>query len=920
MEPVRSGVRQYAMHPLHEKIVYAEKHRKNYDIYFELELSRSLDPSGVESAVEDVLGFYEALRLRVARAEDGAGYAFRLQPDEGGEGFRSGTTLQGEKLDLFGGGPLARYYYDPERGRLEFLIHHLVFDGDSLGQFAAALERRLAGGGLPSPEDAGGWSPQPPARGDEGAERQKARFREDFARAQRGREPERERLENPAYGSIRLSPEAWTALGSLAKKWRTTRFAVSAFTAALLTGQKESIAGVVVSRRDPRIQSGSVGNFTDVAPCVLRLDESAGFAANARGMLRQCLHGMTGSEGLSYGEYMELLGAGGYDFVLSYTKMADPLRESAYLLGLTLGSYLYKYDNHLQFNEYEDGLSLEFRCDCPRVRRVSEQLEPALLALDRADPDERLRSPLGSGMATDPAAGEASAQAADGSPESPGSEPLPPAAAGRTPLRSAPASSVTRTLSNLLGRGADSDLLMEVLTSFDIAYLITEAYESWGIQLTYHDVYDSHTLGDLKNRLKQLAGGAEADLEAAAALETGPPADSKLPEAPRQYRLPGFGTAIFIDSFRFLHSDLYDVRYAFRLGRDMEPGSFRRAVQETIRSNEIFFTAFAYGGGEVTATAGAWEEVELPVLELESLADLERQRKTISPRAGGALWDMKIVRAARENGWYFYLHLHHLLIDHHGIGVLLDQIAEAYRGQALRPVQYRELAEAYESEIAAAVRRWRLPEGAAAESGGSLGREGLGQGRYRLRSWTLDTEGLGPEELEYEAAAALAGTAARFFGRSSGSIGAVYHGRVIPGASRVIGSFARVLPVYFAEDDPDVLRSSLRTARLNQAASVYDLQRSGLPAAYPRIVCQILQEDSGRGGILEETVELGGWSKFQLFVNLTAGRHTGRLDFYIDDSLYTPEEGEELFRRMEEALAGRGQREEGAERHERARA
>lgn len=87
---------------------------------------------------------------------------------------------------------------------------------------------------------------------------------------------------------------------------------------------------------------------------------------------------------------MNLIGSMGFDLVVSYTRMSDPIAHSEVFSAFVLGDYLYKYDNHTQFNEYEDGLYMEFRYDNTLVKGICDRLGEMILKLDSINLDEQL--------------------------------------------------------------------------------------------------------------------------------------------------------------------------------------------------------------------------------------------------------------------------------------------------------------------------------------------------------------------------------------------------------------------------------------------------------------------------------------------------------------------------------------------------
>ncbi|MBH5320077.1 hypothetical protein I6N90_19935 [Paenibacillus sp. GSMTC-2017] len=850
------------LQPLHEKILYAEKHRKNYDINFSLKYDPKLVVAQLIQAVEDVMNYFSSLKARIVYKN--GRYAFVV--DHSVRKFRSELQVKGTKLDVFSGESLAKYSINEQSNTLDFLFHHLIFDGESLPIFINALEKRIVDGVLPTL----GNGILPVVDVTEVQNNALDEYRAIVQEGRHSRKTDISRLVSPISGTLILKDHAWRALGSLSKKMRTTKFGVIAFVAMLLSKRNQSFVGVVVSRRDQRTQAEMVGNLTDVAPCVLRLDEQLDFGKNARAIFRQIIDSIGLSVNVTYDEYMNLVGGVGYDWILSYTKLNDPIQYSATFSELVLGNYLYKFDNHLQFNEFEDGLTLEFHYQSPLMQQICNGLEDALLSLDKLDPSNDSLQNIEIAKSTISHVLEQGnlVEKEDGIP---------------------------RTIDEMFLRYNDNDLLLETdITSFEIAGMITEVYERFGVQLSYHDIYAAGTFRDLKAKVNWLIQEGTSELEDQTCL--------------MEYRVPGCGKAIFIDSFRMINSSLYDVKYAYRLKKGIELEQLRDATEQVVMNNDIFFTSFSYDAGEVVATIDQNRSVNIKSIEINCLSTIEQFGESLRIQGNQKLWDINLVHELDSDDWYLYIHMHHLLIDHQGIGIFLKQVEDCYGGRAPKYTQFVEMVRSYESAVVVASEHWRplLPYAKFAK----LGKPALGKGTFQQKKWTVLVNNRNFEEMEYEVVKAYTFALSSFFSASECFIGSVYHGRVIPNANSVIGSFVRILPVFYSSRQEKVLRESLQTARRNQAVSIYELHSTGFSSEYPSIVFQTLIEegDDKNEGLFNHTVEFSGLSKFQIFLNwhIRNGEHS--LHLYIDDELYNLAEANELIYLLEKALDDGGLR------------
>lgn len=922
----------YAIAPLHEKIVYAELHRRNYDIYFTLRYDERLSASEAAGAVQAAMQAAGMIGCRLVRHEG----RYMLAKESGPIDYRSEEPLHGRKLGLFDGERLARFYIDEQERKIQFLIHHLVFDGDSLAPFLALLEQCAAD---PTSRPAGemdvsrsaAWSVP---------ERDATSTFEPFPAVRR----ESARLTEPVYGGQRLSEQAYQSLSSLARKLRITKFGAVLLAAGLLSERETNAIGVVVSRRDQRHQGDVIGNFTDVVPYLLKLEGQKSYAEHAKTVFRGLFTAVEQSASLTYDGYMTAVGTAGFDWVISYTRMSSSPSQEGIFTELTLGEYLYKYDNHLQLNEYDDYISLEYRYDRQLAEAICIRLEEALLTLDQFDLTA-IVPVMGQRQEEADANAEAKSEA-----EAMQMEP---------PVKKHPSASA---LDALFERFRDEDHVLDSsMTSFEIAGLITDVYERLGVQLSYHDIYSSNTIGELKASIREQAAALHAEKaaaqkaldaaaqEAAAAasiverpfVESADDSDEKAAThsatatsiiagvsttnastaQSASYILPAFQKAIFIDSFRHLDSSMYDVKYAYRLSREAgrRLGRVKQAVEAALSCNEAFRTTLAFTNGDAVATVAPYTQLQIETLVLSSSQQMQQLKGGLSVRIGEQkLWDIKLVSVPDEAAAYLYVNIHHLLIDHMGIELLLSQIAACYHYEEPRYAQYRQLEQFYSTAAKGATAGWRtfLERIGSDANYGTLGKPMLGKGHYEVREWTLHAGGETAEVHDGLLLRAITDALARYYGVTRGSIGAVYHGRVVPNANRVVCSFARVLPVLFDRHDNRILTESLRIARQHQASSIYDLAEGDGRLTFPRIVYQRLTHNTANNdpsssvkpSIFEQVTEFEAYSKFQLFFNLLPGvdERFYRLNLYIDQDIYRSHEIEDLLFELTESLAQSG--------------
>ncbi|WFR62907.1 condensation domain-containing protein [Paenibacillus amylolyticus] len=847
---------------LHEKILYAEKHRKNYDIFFTVKYDSKWTACYIADAIERVMEGHKALGLTIVQQE--SEYVFCSRPNRLNS-FRSHVPLRDVKLNVFEGEELARYYIDEAECGIEFLIHHLVFDGDSMNEFMNALEYSVLHGEC---SDLAGLYDMPGKSLT--LRKEDSSMLHDYFESFKpiSHFSTYELLEKPVYGKVKFSSHEWEAIGSLAQKLRITKFGVILYAIALATERKQSRFGIVISRRNHQTEQHHIGNYTDVVPYSFQLSDQLSYKDNAKVLFKNFFVAIESSSTLTYEEYMNLIGAKGFDLVVSYTRMSDPIAHSEVFSTFVLGDYLYKYDNHTQFNEYEDGLYMEFHYDNTLVKGVCDRLGEMVLELDSINLDEQLSI---TGQEVGIEKGEVEQRD------------IATISTGKAQRSS--------TLQLLFERYNEEDHLLDTdITSFEIAQIITDAYEDYEVQLSYHDIYTSSTIRELKQKLNK---------KSIAEHEDGTEASN-----PNRYHLPNFLKTIFIDSFRFINTDMYNVSYALRLTSRASSHMKRvkAAIEQVIQGNDIFFTSFEMQDGQFIASVTPQRQVHIEEMDVEELSDLQRDQEALRIHPHSKLWDFKLVHLKSTGDMYLYFNIHHLLIDHMGIQILKHQITECYNYNEPVYSQYSSLAEEYTNATFIALKQWEslLPY----KTFYNPGKSSLGSGYFHKHHWNLDTGISNFEETELRILQVIHYSLSRYFNYEEGYIGAVYHGRVIARTSQIIGSFARVLPLFFSTTHSDILKKSLHIARMNQAVSLMDLNEHGFNLSYPRVVFQTLQEgeEPEDSSIFDQMIEFDGLSKFQIFVQLRRGGSDSELSLYIDSNVYDSEEERRIVVIFEQVL------------------
>ncbi|WP_442603172.1 condensation domain-containing protein [Paenibacillus sp. KN14-4R] len=866
MENTANDMELRAMAPLHEKILYAEKHKKNYDIYFSVQYDSKLSVTELDESLQFVMNEMEIFRYRVI--QQGTQYFFCLDRNSHSAPFRSDRSLQSHKINVFQGDLLANYYIDEAANRIEFLMHHLIFDGESLYLFLDYVERAILQREQLSFTQ---YTLKPVSESNCGT---KNPYHDQVERhANRSRQVLS--LDRPVYAQGKISEQVNRSIISLAQKLRVTKFVVLLFVTALLARHQELVMGIVVSRKDKRDQADMIGNFTDVAPYLLQLDSNKSYMENAKKVFKDLFVAIEQSASLSYDAYRSIVGVRGFDCIVSYTKMTDLEQQSTLFSKLELGEYLVKYDNHIQFNEYHDHLAWEMRYDNSQMQVIHAELEKMILELDQIDLTAEI--PLDPSDQVD----------------------------HNTPIKKEQLSETTAQKGEIGARSVDLlfdpyeehvNIFDSGISSFEIANIITEVHEKFGVTLSYSDMYATQTIRELKDLIVSRLQD-QSYKEALQQSHTG-----QVVQAGQYYVCPSFMKAIFIDSFRFVDSRMYDVVYAYRLTEEAKEKveKLKHAIEQVVMNNDVFFTTFTYEEGEVIGLIQSDRWMDLEIITVNELADMNHIPRNLQILGTQKLWEMKLIHIRATDEIYFYVHMHHMIVDHMAIAILLQQISMNYQNLTPDYTQYGQIASYYELAKDQAIKAWTclVPQ----QNYPNIGKPLLASGRYTHHAFRLSPMTCSFPDMERALLTFITRALAPFFDHQKGYIGAVYHGRVVPNANHVIQSFARVLPIFFDVSNDEILQTSLRTAHQHQGVSIYDLNESGLMLEYPRIVYQTLYENVEQMTLFDHTIEFEGQSKFQIFMNLHLRADAWQFSLYIDSTMYDPKEVNAIVAAMGEGL------------------
>ncbi len=144
----------------------------------------------------------------------------------------------------------------------------------------------------------------------------------------------------------------------------------------------------------------------------------------------------------------------------------------------------------------------------------------------------------------------------------------------------------------------------------------------------------------------------------------------------------------FLDQF-LPGSDFYNVPLALRLKGELDAALMERSLQAVVRRHEILRTCFVTdeNGEPMQRVVGERLDVRLPLIDLQGLALNEREERAqkIVAEQGSMAFDLSQAPLLRgvllrmgEREHVFGLTLHHILCDEWSLGVLMEELAEAY--------------------------------------------------------------------------------------------------------------------------------------------------------------------------------------------------------------------------------------------------
>ncbi|HYO62150.1 MAG TPA: amino acid adenylation domain-containing protein, partial [Pyrinomonadaceae bacterium] len=133
----------------------------------------------------------------------------------------------------------------------------------------------------------------------------------------------------------------------------------------------------------------------------------------------------------------------------------------------------------------------------------------------------------------------------------------------------------------------------------------------------------------------------------------------------------------------------YNMPSALRLSGSLRVGALRRALEEVVRRHEVLRTTFSVMEGEPVQVIREAASVSLPVIDLSSLPQVEREAEAemLARDEAARPFDLErgpLVRASllklTEQEHLLLLTMHHIISDGWSMGVLVREVAALYEG------------------------------------------------------------------------------------------------------------------------------------------------------------------------------------------------------------------------------------------------
>jgi acyl carrier protein len=207
--------------------------------------------------------------------------------------------------------------------------------------------------------------------------------------------------------------------------------------------------------------------------------------------------------------------------------------------------------------------------------------------------------------------------------------------------------------------------------------IISRVREIFGVEIALRKLFEMPTVAALAPGIENaISGGTSPEVPPLVRVNR----DEELPLSFAQQRL------WFIDQLEPGNA-FYNVRAAVRLSGALSVTALQRTFDEVVRRHEVLRTTFASRAGRLVQVIADAVAVEMPVLDLSSEGEEERERQVrelaleeaVRPfdLSRGPLLRIKLIRLQAEDH-VVLLTMHHIVSDAWSIAVLIKEVGALY--------------------------------------------------------------------------------------------------------------------------------------------------------------------------------------------------------------------------------------------------
>jgi amino acid adenylation domain-containing protein len=208
--------------------------------------------------------------------------------------------------------------------------------------------------------------------------------------------------------------------------------------------------------------------------------------------------------------------------------------------------------------------------------------------------------------------------------------------------------------------------------------IVSRVRERFQVDLPLRSIFELPTLMELSERIESMMRSGTALI--APPLGRLPRTDEFMPLSYAQQRL------WFLDQL-MPGSNAYNIPAEMYIKADVNAGALEQALSEVVRRHEALRTTFTISGGQPAQLINPATTVSLPLVDLRSLdqaerdAEVDRLRQADALRsfdlANGPLLHATLIRISNEH-FLLLMNMHHIVSDAWSMGVMLHEMQALY--------------------------------------------------------------------------------------------------------------------------------------------------------------------------------------------------------------------------------------------------